>query len=182
VFPALRSARLVCCAAAAALSAACGATVGAPGPASLSALTPTTAPLSAAASAFGGAAAAEGDRGPLGDFCGWYNDDLSQSMETISAFLGAFAVADGDYGAPRLEGPAQDAEQAAGEAADALNDFLTGFPNDLSEPARRAVLALRDALAALASAFRDQQSPERINAAVALFDDAYKALRPACAA
>ncbi|WP_148223427.1 thiopurine S-methyltransferase [Segniliparus rotundus] len=180
MFPASRSARLACCAAA--LLTACAGPASGPSPASRSALAPTGAPAPAAPSAFGGVAAAEGDRGPLGDFCGWYNDDLPQSMDTISGFLGAFAVADGDYGDPRVEGLAQGAEQAAGEAADTLNDFLTGFPNDLSDSARRAVLALRDALAALASAVRDQQGPERVNAAVALFDDAYKALRPACAA
>lgn len=135
----------------------------------------------ASASEYNGAPASPEDREHLGDFCDWYAEDLQRQMDTVSAFLGAFGAAGGDYSDARVEDSAPETVQAAGEAVDALNGFLAGFPDGLSGAALRAVLGLRDSMGALSSAIRYEQGPEQINTDVALFDAAYKALRPACA-
>ncbi|EFV13067.1 hypothetical protein [Segniliparus rugosus] len=183
--PVLRAERLVCFAAAVALLAGCAPHGGGEGPGvsgrhGASAESSASASPTTAAGTFKGVPAAAGDKEQLGDFCGWYTDELQQSMDAVSAFLGAFEVAGGDHDDPQIEGTAHEAEQAAGDAVNALNDFLSGFSDGLSEAARLAVLALRDAMAALASAIREQKGSEQINAEVALFNEAYKALRPAC--
>ncbi|MGL6236224.1 MAG: thiopurine S-methyltransferase [Segniliparus sp.] len=181
MFFVFRPASLVCCAAVVALLAGCapaGRGHGAHGP---SHAAPSAVGQAFPARTLGGASASPQDREQLGDFCGWYADDLPESMDTVSEFLGAFGVAGGDYSDSRIAVPAEEAAQSAGDAVDALNGFLAAFPGGLSDPARRAVLGLRDAMTALASAIRDKQGADQINAQVALFDEAYKALRPACA-
>ena len=173
-------ARPALCAAVAVLLAGCAPSARGPDAQGQSGVSPPASAQTAVPSPLDGASASPKDREPLGDFCGWYADTLPQSMDTVSVFLGAFGVAGGDYDDPRIEDTAEEAAQSAGDAVDALNSFLAAFPGELSDPARRAVLGLRDAMTALASAIRDQQGADRINAEVALFDDAYKALRPAC--